>query len=85
MEAIIEHAAGLDVHQATVVAAVLIGKAAGRSRKEVRTFGTMTQDLEALREWLHGLGVTHVGMESTWSILDASLYCPHRAFHTDRR
>ena len=65
MEAIIERAAGLDVHQATVVAAVLIGKATGRARKEVRTFGTMTQDLEALRDWLYGLGITHVGMEST--------------------
>ena len=51
MEAIIERAAGLDVHQATVVAAGLIGKAAGRARKEVRTSGTMTQDLEALRDW----------------------------------
>jgi transposase len=65
MEAIIERAAGLDVHQATVVAAVLIGKATGRARKEVRTFGTMTQDLEALRDWLYGLGITHVRMEST--------------------
>jgi transposase len=65
METIIERAAGLDVHQATVVAGVLIGKAGGRPRKEVRTFGTMTKDLEALRDWLRGFGVTHVGMEST--------------------
>ena len=65
MEAIIERAAGLDVHQATVVAGVLIGKAGGKPRKEVRTFGTMTRDLEALRDWMRGLGVTRVGMEST--------------------
>jgi transposase len=65
MEAIIERAAGLDVHQATVVAGVLIGKAGGRPRKEVRTFGTMTEDLEAMCHWLHGLGVTHVEMETT--------------------
>ena len=25
----------------------------------------MTQDLEAMRDWLKGHGVTHVGMEST--------------------
>jgi transposase len=29
------------------------------------TFGTMTADLIALREWLHAHGVTHVALEST--------------------
>ena len=65
MEAIIERCAGLDVHQATVVACVLIGEAGRKPHKEIRTFSTMTQDLEALRDWLKGHGVTHVGMEST--------------------
>ena len=65
MEAIIERCCGLDVHQETVVACVLIGAAGQRPRKEVRTFRTMTRDLEALREWLQDLGVTQVGMEST--------------------
>jgi transposase len=65
MEAIIERCAGLDVHQATVVACVLIGEAGRKPRKEIRTFSTMTRDLERLRDWLQELGVTHVGMEST--------------------
>ncbi|HEX2173752.1 MAG TPA: IS110 family transposase [Dehalococcoidia bacterium] len=65
MEAIIERCAGLDVHQASVVACVLIGEPGRRPRKEVRTFATLTRDLEALRDWLQELGVTHVGMEST--------------------
>src|SRR3954466_13216839 len=65
MEAIIERCAGLDVHQATVVACVLIGEAGRKPRKEIRTFSTMTRDLEGLRDWLTELGVTHVGMEST--------------------
>ena len=65
MRVMIERVAGLDVHQETVVACVLIGKPAERPAKEVRTFRTMTRDLEALREWLLSLGVTHVGMEST--------------------
>ena len=65
MEAIIERCCGLDVHQETVVACVLIGAAGQRPRKEVRTFRTMTRDLEALRDWLQELGVTQVGMEST--------------------
>ena len=65
MEAIVERCAGLDVHQATVVACVLIGEAGHKPRKEIRTFPTMTRDLEALRDWLQELGVTQVGMEST--------------------
>jgi transposase len=65
MEAIIERCAGLDVHQATVVACVLIGEAGRKPHKEIRTFSTMTRDLEAMRDWLKGHGVTHVGMEST--------------------
>jgi transposase len=65
MEAIIERCAGLDVHQATVVACVLIGQAGGKPRREIRTFPAMTRNLEELRDWLKGMGVTHVGMEST--------------------
>src|SRR3954451_14363161 len=65
MEAIIERCAGLDVHQATVVACVLIGEAGRKPRKEIRTFSTLTRDLEGLRDWLTELGVTQVGMEST--------------------
>ena len=63
MEAIVERCAGLDVHQATVVACALLGEPGRKPRKETRTFSTMTRDLEALRDWLVGLGVTHVGME----------------------
>ena len=37
-----------------------------RSRRVVtETFGTMTADLIALREWLQAYGVTHVALEST--------------------
>src|SRR5690349_16106336 len=65
MDAIIERCAGLDVHQATVVACVLIGEAGRKPRKEIRTFSTLTRDLKGLRDWLKELGVTHIGMEST--------------------
>jgi len=65
MDVIVERAAGLDVHQASIVACVLIGRPGQKPRKEIRHFGTMTADLEALRDWLRELGVTHVGMEST--------------------
>ncbi len=65
MEAIIERAAGLDVHQGSVVACVILGAAGRRPTKEARTFGTMTRDLAALRAWLLEIGVTHVGMDGT--------------------
>ena len=65
MEAIIERCCGLDVHKDTVVACVLIGPAEGRARKEIRTYGTTTAQLEQLRDWLRQIGCTHVGMEST--------------------
>jgi transposase len=65
MQVMNRRSAGLDVHQATVVAGVLVHGRHKQPRKEVRTFGTMTCDLEALRDWLKQEGVTHVGMEST--------------------
>jgi transposase len=65
MRVLIERCAGLDVHQETVVACLLIGAPGVAPRQEVRTFRTMTQDLEALRDWLKAAAVTHVGMEST--------------------
>ena len=76
MQGIIERCCGLDVHQETVVACVLIGAPGERPRKEIRTFRTMTRDLEALRDWAQELGVTQVGMESTgvyWRPVDAVL------------
>lgn len=65
MEAIIERCCGLDVHQATVVACVLVGKPHQRPKKEIRTFGTFRRDLESLAEWMQSHGCTHVAMEST--------------------
>jgi hypothetical protein len=52
MEAIIERAAGLDVHRGLVVACVIIGSPGRRPAQETRTFGTMPRDLVALRAWL---------------------------------
>jgi transposase len=76
MEAIVDRAAGLDVHQGSVVACVIIGAAGHRATKEVRSFGAMSRDLAALRAWLLECGVTHVGMEGTgvyWQPVHAAL------------
>ena len=58
-------ACGLDVHQATVVACLLMVLANGKVKKHIRSFGTTTRELLALRDWLQAEGCTHVGMEST--------------------
>jgi transposase len=65
MEPIVERSCGLDVHQATVVACLIVGPAESRPQRVVRTYGTTTSELEALRAWLRDEGCTHVGMEST--------------------
>lgn len=65
MRVVHERCVGLDVHKKTVVACVLITDEDGRVHKQVRTFSTMTGDLLALSDWLEGLGVTHIAMEST--------------------
>ncbi len=62
MDLVVERAGALDVHKARVVAT-----AHTPERRETRTFGTMTADLERLAAWLREQGVTHVAMESTGS------------------
>jgi transposase len=64
MNLVIERGAGLDVHQATVVATVRVPGEGGR-QMVTETFGTTTPDLLALRDWLRAYGVTHVALEST--------------------
>ena len=65
MQTMVERGCGLDVHQATVVACLLIVQKDGRVQKQMRTFGTTTRELLSLREWLLAEGCTHVAMEST--------------------
>jgi transposase len=65
MQTMVERGCGLDVHQATVVACLLIVLKKGKVQKQIRTFGTTTRELVSLREWLLSEGCTHVAMEST--------------------
>jgi spore maturation protein SpmB len=53
METLIARCGGLDTHQAIVVASLLIYLVRGKVKKIVRTFGTATRELRALRNWLH--------------------------------
>ncbi len=69
MQVVYERCCGLDIHKRTVVACMILpgpGEGAkGQPNKEVKSFGTMTEDLLRLSDWLSVNGVTHVAMEST--------------------
>lgn len=65
METLYARCCGLDVHQKQVVACLLTPGSGGTPTKQIRTFGTMTEDLLALLDWLGDAGCTHVAMEST--------------------
>jgi transposase len=64
MEVLYPRCAGLDVHKATVVAAVRL-VVGGKVVREVRTFATTTAGLLELAAWLGENGCTHVAMEAT--------------------
>lgn len=65
METIFERSCGIDVHKKTLTACIMIGKDGKITKKDIRTFSTMTEDIEGLRDWLKSEGVTHVAIEST--------------------
>jgi transposase len=78
METIYRCVAGLDIHQKTVVVCVRRTAPRGAVDEDVRTFGTMTDDLLALADWLTRQQVEQAAMESTgvlwkpiWNILEA--------------
>lgn len=64
MKELLERCAGLDVHKKTVAACIMIG-CGDTMRKEIKTFGTMTDDLEELKQWLKSNEVRHIVLEST--------------------
>ena len=65
--AAIERCAGIDIGKNWLAVCVMVGPLAGEPRVEIRAFGTITAELERLRQWLQQEGVTHVVMESTGS------------------
>lgn len=65
MDVLYERCCGIDIHKKTAVACIIISSRDGPPRKQRRTFGTLTDELLALADWLASEGVTHVAMEST--------------------
>ena len=79
MDVVHPRCCGLDVHKQMVVACVLSSSPSGPSRKTIRTFRTLTDELLALGDWLTSEGVTHVALEATgsywkpvWNLLEGS-------------
>ena len=69
--------AGMDVHQKTVTVCTLLGEPGSDPKVEKRTFGTSTNQLLEMSDWLAEQAITHVAMESTgtywrpvWAILE---------------
>ena len=67
MEVVHPRCCGLDIHKKLIVACVIVPDSSGRPYKQVHSFGTMSDDLQHLSEWLAERGVTPVAMESTGS------------------
>lgn len=64
MEVLVDRGAGIDVHKDSLTVCVMTTE--GRKVvKTLMTFSTFHDDLEAMRDWLKEMGVTHVAMEAT--------------------
>lgn len=68
---------GLDVHKQTIAACLISENEDGTSSQQKRIFGTMTQQLRELAQWLAEAKVTAVAMEATgiywvpvWNVLE---------------
>jgi transposase len=76
MQVVYGRCAGLDVHKKTVSACLSVCEGKRVKQQQTRRFGTFTQDLLMLADWLKEHGVTHVAMEATgvywrpiWAVL----------------
>lgn len=80
MDQVIGRGCGVDGHTASVVACVRVPGPRGTREQAVRTCGTTTVDLLALRDWLEAQRVTHVAMESTGVYGKPVFYVVEEAF-----
>ncbi|HMA35573.1 MAG TPA: IS110 family transposase [Chloroflexia bacterium] len=65
MDLLFPACAGLDVHKDLIVACAVLTPPSGAATYHEAQFGTTTAELLRLSDWLGGLGVPQVGMEST--------------------
>ena len=65
MRPILRSCCGIDVHKSMIKACIAKGPLNKPPKIEIRTYSTMTSDLENLNEWLKENKVEAVAMEST--------------------
>ena len=77
MKLLYRRCAGLDIHKQTVTVCVRVRVGRGKVEIDKAVFGTFTQDLERLRDWLKQHKVKQIAMESTgvywipvWNVLE---------------
>lgn len=77
MDVVYQYCCGIDVHQRSLTACLVTPGERGRPHTVIRAFGTMTDQLLELRDWLSDAGCTHVALESTgvywkpvWNLLE---------------
>jgi transposase len=64
MQEIIDRCCGIDVHQETLTACIMIGSGKTMVR-EIKEFSRMTDDIEKLGHWLKEQGIKQIAIEST--------------------
>lgn len=79
MRLLYRRCAGLDVHQKSITVCIRRRVHSRKVETETAVFGTFTQDLESLRDWLKHHKVKNVALESTgvywipvWNVLEAA-------------
>src|SRR5260370_34129609 len=80
MERMIARGCGIDVHKETLSACVRITGSDGSVSQEIRSFGTTSDELLALHEWLTSMAVTHVAIEATGVYWKPVYYVLENAF-----
>lgn len=61
MEVVYERCCGIDVHKNMLMVCIFTGV----RKKEIREYGTMTEDIQRLAQWIKETGCQAVAMEST--------------------
>ncbi len=80
MESLLERCAGLDLHKDIITACVRVPGDNGERSIYQHEFGTTTQELPGLRDWLSSYRVTVVGMEATGVYRKAPFYILEESF-----
>jgi len=65
MKRIYQRCCGIDVHKATLTACVRVHGPGGKLSQEIRSFGTTSDELLSLHDWLTTHRVSHIAMEAT--------------------